>query len=346
MKKLLALSLSLTLLTACASAPADSIAATPEPTAAPVQTAEPAPEPTLAPSPTPAPTMTVYDPVSLDDWKSTTAYPMPEYSFSAPHKPQMEQKEKVQLPESGTVQLRAGWNRSLEEAAETYGIPAEQLQAMNPDATWDRYEYILLQEEPYTLPNHNVVTVTVTEPQWESFRTMQFDVPASLDRQAQATLATAYFFQCHYYGASTGFSPLEEIDNPQGDYYYRAVAGAAFAKYSDLESFLHTVYSDSYASKIAGGPDAPYIEGENDSILFYMAARGSNILYCGTLFTEPELQPDGSLKFWQLSLQLDQENFGGWGEEGPFVPVDAFASPVQLVPTETGWRVDKLELPN
>ena len=338
MKKLLALSLSLTLLTACASAPADSVVAVPEPAATPAQTATPAPEPTAAP------TMAAHDPVSLDDWKSTTAYPMPEYSFSAPHKPQMEQK--VRLPESGKVQLLAGWNRSLEEAAETYGIPAEQLQAMNPDATWDRYENILLQEEPYTLSDNNVVTVTVTEPQWESFRTMQFDVPASLDQQAQAALATAYFFQCHYYGASSGFSPLEKIDNPQGDYCYRAVDGAAFVKYSDLESFLHTVYSDSYASKIAGGPDAPYIEGENDSILFYMASRGSNILYCGTLFTEPERQPDGSLKFWQLSLQLDQENFRGWSGEGPFVPVDAFASPVHLVPTETGWRVDKLELPN
>ena len=117
-------------------------------------------------------------------------------------------------------------------------------------------------------------------------------------------------------------------------------------KYSDLESFLHTVYSDALASEIAGGPDAPYIEGEDDSILFRMGDRGSNILYCGTLFTEPELQPDGSLEFWQLSLQLDDQTFEGWGGEGPYIPTDAFAKPVRLIPTEGGWRVDALELPN
>ena len=45
------------LLTACASAPADSVSATPVPTETPAPTAEPTPEPTATPSPTPAPTM-------------------------------------------------------------------------------------------------------------------------------------------------------------------------------------------------------------------------------------------------------------------------------------------------
>ena len=340
MKKLLAVSLILTLLTGCATAPADSIAATPAPTATPVIT----PEPT--PSPTSAPTMAAYDPVSLDDWKKQSVYPMPDYTFSAPHKPLPQ--EQVTWPESGTVRLGASWNGTLEEAAETFGIPAEELQALNPDCKWDgRYDHILLQEEPYTLPYYNVVTVTVTEPQWESARTMQFEVPASLDKQAQAALATAYFFQYHYYGMSTGFGPYEEVSGASDERHrYRASDGAAFVKYSDLDSFLHTVYSDEYAAEIAGGPDAPYIEGEDDSIIFSMGDRGSNILYCGTLFTEPELQPDGSLKFWQLSLQLDDQTFEGWGGEGPYIPTDAFATPVRLVPTENGWRVDALELPN
>ncbi len=289
--------------------------------------------------------MAAYDAVSLDDWKNLSAYPMPDYTFSAPHKPQPQ--EQVTWPESGTVQLRASWNRSLEEAAETFGISAEKLQALNPDCAWDgRYAHILLQEEPYTLPYNNVVTVTVTEPQWESYSTMQFDVPASLDKQAQAAMATAYFFQYHYYGMSTGLGPYEEIENPQGYYRYRAADGAPFVKFSELDSFLHTVYSDAYASEIAGVEDAPYIEGEDDSIVFRMGDRGSNILYAGTLFTEPELQPDGSLRFWQLSLQLDDETFEGWGGEGPYIPTEAEATPVRLVPTADGWRVDELELPN
>ena len=338
MKKNFPILVSLVLLTACTSAPADSAAATPEPTATPVIT----PEPT--PSPTPAPTMAVYDEVLLDDWKALSVYPMPDYTFSAPHKPQPQ--EQVTWPESGTVRLCASWNGTLKEAAETFGIPEEELQAMNPDCAWDgRYDDIRLQVKPYTLPYNNVVTVTVARPQWDSYRT-KFDVPASLDKQAQAALATAYAFQYRYYGMSTGFYPSESVDDPRRYYTSRAADGAAFVKYSDLDSFLHTVYSDAFASEIAGGPDAPYIEGADDSILFRMGDRGSNILYCGTLFTEPELQPDGSLEFWQLSLQLDDETFDGWGGEGPYIPTDAFAKPVRLIPTESGWRVDALELPN
>ena len=338
MKKNFPILVSLVLLTACTSAPADSAAATPEPTATPVVT----PEPT--PSPTPAPTMAVYDEVLLDDWKALSVYPMPDYTFGAPHKPQPQ--EQVTWPESGTVRLCASWNGTLEEAAETFGIPEEELQAMNPDCAWDgRYDDIRLQVKPYTLPYNNVVTVTVTRPQWDIYST-KFDVPASLDKQAQAALATAYAFQYRYYGMSTGFYPNESVDDPRGYYTSRAADGAAFVKYSDLDSFLHTVYSDALASEIAGGPDAPYIEGEDDSILFRMGDRGSNILYCGTLFTEPELQPDGSLEFWQLSLQLDDQTFEGWGGEGPYIPTDAFAEPVRLIPTEGGWRVDALELPN
>ncbi|WP_288693096.1 hypothetical protein [uncultured Gemmiger sp.] len=338
MKKNFPILVSLVLLTACTSAPADSAAATPEPTATPVIT----PEPT--PSPTPAPTMAVYDEVSFDDWKALSVYPMPDYTFSAPHKPQPQ--EQVTWPEDGTVRLCASWNGTLEEAAETFGIPEEELQAMNPDCAWDgRYDDIRLQVKLYTLPYNNVVTVTVTRPQWDSYCT-KFDVPASLDKQAQAALATAYAFQYRYYGMSTGLYPSESVDDPRGYYTSRAADGAAFVKYSDLDSFLHTVYSDALASEIAGGPDAPYIEGEDDSILFRMGDRGSNILYCGTLFTEPELQPDGSLEFWQLSLQLDDQTFEGWGGEGPYIPTDAFAKPVRLIPTEGGWRVDALELPN
>ena len=338
MKKNFPILVSLVLLTACTSAPADSAAATPEPTATPVIT----PEPT--PSPTPAPTMAVYDEVSFDDWRDGAGCTMPDYTFSAPHKPQPQ--EQVTWPEDGTVQLCASWNGSLEEAARTFGVSAEELQAMNPDCAWDgRYDDIRLQVKPYTLPSNNVVTVTVARPQWDIYST-KFDVPASLDKQAQAALATAYAFQYRYYGMSTGFYPSESVDDPRGYYTSRAADGAAFVKYSDLDSFLHTVYSDAFASEIAGGPDAPYIEGEDDSILFRMGDRGSNILYCGTLFTEPELQPDGSLEFWQLSLQLDDETFDGWGGEGPYIPTDAFAKPVRLIPTEGGWRVDELELPN
>ena len=75
------------LLTACASAPADSVSATPVPTETPAPTAEPTPEPTATPSPTPAPsptpvpTMAVYDAVSFDDWRDSADCTMPDYTF-------------------------------------------------------------------------------------------------------------------------------------------------------------------------------------------------------------------------------------------------------------------------
>ena len=66
----------------------------------------------------------------------------------------------------------------------------------------------------------------------------------------------------------------------------------------------------------------------------------------GHLFTEPELQPDGSLAFWQLSLTCESDDFKGWAGEETIVPDTATVTTVRLVPTENGWRVDALELPN
>ena len=66
------------LLTACASAPADSIAAASVPTETPAPTVEPTSEPTATPSPTPAPTMAVYDEVSFDDWRGSADCTMPD----------------------------------------------------------------------------------------------------------------------------------------------------------------------------------------------------------------------------------------------------------------------------
>ena len=59
-----------------------------------------------------------------------------------------------------------------------------------------------------------------------------------------------------------------------------------------------------------------------------------------------EKQPDGSLAFWQLSLTCESDDFKGWAGEETIVPDTATVTTVRLVPTENGWRVDALELPN
>lgn len=105
------------------------------------------------------------------------------------------------------------------------------------------------------------------------------------------------------------------------------------------ESYANSARYDEKMNIYAGG----YMQGENDELWFTGGERGTNILYCGTTFTEPELQSDGSLTFWQLSLQADCDSFEGWTQ--PVKVAQAEVTPVRLVPTENGWRVDKLELP-
>ena len=91
------------LLTACASAPADSLAETSVPTETPAPTAEPTPEPTATPSQTPASTMALYEEVSFDDWRGDAGCRMPDYTFSAPHKPQPQRGERAAWPTDGVT---------------------------------------------------------------------------------------------------------------------------------------------------------------------------------------------------------------------------------------------------
>ena len=106
------------------------------------------------------------------------------------------------------------------------------------------------------------------------------------------------------------------------------------------------MYSDKRVKEIAYSEDGFYKEGPDDTILSIDGDRGGNIAYCGYLFTEPEMQPDGSLKFWQIVLTCEDESFHGWDVTEPVTPDTATLRPVHLVPTEGGWRVDQLELPN
>lgn len=244
--------------------------------------------------------------------------------------------------------------KTLEEAAEVFHTTVENLKELNPD--WqDKYSRAIgcywalkVQAEPYTLPMNNVVTVTVNAPWVESYydRTEVCDVPASLDKQARAALASAYYFQYHWWGMHAGFLPYEKLDEPVGFFNYRAADGAFYTKFSEFGSFLHTVYSDAWVDDMLSMDPALFAEGENDTILTLDGDRGGNIAYCGHLFTEPELQPDGSLAFWQLSLTCESDDFKGWAGEETIVPDTATVTTVRLVPTENGWRVDALELPN
>ena len=248
MKKCAVILAPLIFLTACASAPAGSITPTPDPTATPVIT----PAPTEAPTATPSPTMAVYEEVSFDDWRGDAGCRMPDYTFSAPHKPLLQQGEKVVWPTEG-VTLRYSAD-SLEEVAEIFHTTVENIKELNPD--WQdnysrnggRYWDLKVQAEPYTVPENNVVTVTVNAPWVEGYydRTEVSDVPASLDKQARAALASAYYFQYHWFGMHAGFMPFESVEGLPGWLQGYATDGAFYTKFSEFSSFLHTVYSDAW----------------------------------------------------------------------------------------------------
>lgn len=126
MKKCAVILASLIFLTACASAPAGSITPTPDPNATPVIT----PAPTEAPTATPSPTMAVYEEVSFDDWRGDAGCRMPDYTFSAPHKPLLQQGEKVVWPTEG-VTLRYSAD-SLEKVAEIFHTTVENHKRTEP----------------------------------------------------------------------------------------------------------------------------------------------------------------------------------------------------------------------
>lgn len=335
-------------LSACA-APASQ--AEPTATPEPAPTATPGPSPTPAPDPTAAPVPS-YTPVSLDAWLAGMPENAPSFSY-APGK--LNLYEDVNWPE--TVRLKIYyWPGTLEEAAEAYNIPWERFQAMNPDPEISDYSggyYNLCLDDAYVLPQIEMQDVTVETP-WESYPYVQtkdtYTVPAALDEQAAAVLAVAYDFLYEYYGTQLGFTPAEPYEEED---YYIAADGALYTRYTDLEKYLSSIFPADWCAGVLGGslPDKEkrepgcFYQGTDDAIVFGMGERGSDITHCGTVYTQPELQPDGSLLFWQLGLNIAIENFTGWGQDVTYVPDIAYVTPVRLVPTETGWRVAELSLP-
>lgn len=336
-------------LTACASpASQPEPTTTPEPT--PTATPEPNPTPTPDPTATPAPS---YTPVSLDAWLANMPENAPSFSY-APGKLNVD--EDVNWPE--TVRLKIWyWPGTLEEAAEAYNIPWETFQAMNPDPEISDYSggyYNLCLDDAYVLPQIEMQDVTIETP-WVAFTRTEavntYTVPAALDEQAAAAMAAAYDFMYEHYGMHIGIDP-GEYQEEEG--YYISTEGALYTRYTDLEQYLENIFSADRCEKMLSGPlpadgswePGTYYQGLDDAIVFCMSDRGGNIAHCGTVYTQPELQPDGSILFWQLSLTIEKEDFRGWCVEGyDYTPDTASISEVRLIPTETGWRVDKLGLP-
>lgn len=316
-----------------------------------------APQPEVASSPDPEPASTSVpsqspEPFSLAEWEAM----LPIENYSCSFEPwELTLWEGINWPEEGLVLRLASWNGTLQELADRLGITLEELEALNPDpmisASGDTYYQLQIQAEPYMLPKIPMQKVEVhvkdVMPQFQEL--YRFPLPADLDQQAAAVLATAQCFLQDHYGLHLGIEPAER-DPDTG--YYTVTEGALCTRYSQLEEYLGCLFTPEYYEPMLGGPTPEewkfsfcYYQGENDTINFTMGDSGSNIERCGTVYTQPEIQEDGSILFWQLNLYVDPNGFEGYGEGRTYTPAEAVASPVRLVPTETGWRVAEYSLP-
>lgn len=302
------------------------------------------PEPTPDSTPAPAPKE-----VSLEEWQAFMPADAPSFLFNSA---ELALGEDVLWPEQLELFIPY-WEGTLEEADAAFGLPAGSF------SVWEDSYYspvegaIAIHAVGYVPPQTPVQQVTVKVP-WVEFtfnRSAAYTVPAALDRQAAGAFAAAQYFLSHHHGTHHG---LEPCTYDEATWSYTATEGAMYVRYSELEQFLGCVFTPEASGEMLGGPLAAdarpepslFYQGGDDTIRFMMSDAGGDISHCGTLYTEPTLQPDGSLLFWQLSLHLDEEdeNFVGWGQGRQYTPVEAYVTPVRLVLSETGWRVAEYSL--
>lgn len=302
------------------------------------------PKATPAPSPSPAPRE-----VSLEEWRAAMPLNAPSFSLEDVE-PTLD--ENVLWPDQVELFIPY-WEGTLEEADAAFGLPAGSFTVWEDSYFHPSEGTIAIRAGGYAPPKTPVQRVTVDVPWVESRfdRSAAYTVPAALDEQAACALAAAQYFLYHHHGLHHGLDPSEY---DEATWSYTSTAGAMYVRYSELEQFLGCVFTPAMGGGMLGGPLAAdarpepslFYQGEGDTIRFMMSDAGSDISHCGTAYTEPALQPDGSLLFWQLSLHLDEEdeNFVGWGEGRQYTPVEAYVTPVRLVLSDSGWRVAEYSL--
>lgn len=232
----------LLLLAACTPAENAASVATPATTPAPESTT--IPEPTASPTAAPVEETTVPE-TTLEEWVSVMPEQKPDYTVT---EGTLELQEGVAWPDQPVTLQIYGWRGTLEDAAETYGVPLETLQALNPDPeTWERdgttIYYNLKLQEDYQVPRPAVKHVTISTPwvasRWE--QTASYTVPAALSDQAAACMASAYDFQYKHYGMSGGIFPADYNEETG---WYCTTEGGLYTKYSDLAQYLGAVYTE------------------------------------------------------------------------------------------------------
>lgn len=234
------------------------------------------------------------------------------------------------------------------QLAEETGFAQSDLRALNPqiaeaaDGTLSGDTPELLLSEAYAIPQTEEALLTVTvQSMPEAYRECSYQVPASLPRGAATVLALSY------YNIETEGQGFTCEPSTEGD-YRQVVSGARFVTFSRAESYFSTIYTENALRMLmeplpwrGETPTAYYAEGEGDTLLIQGYPFDHIIPQSGYTHTEPEEQPDGSLKFAGICIVVTD----GEGNPLPEGAERLYYAPTILVETEDDWRVETINPP-
>lgn len=313
-----ALTLSALLLAACGAQPSEPAA----PTATPAQTARP------ATAETPAAPDAEGEQVTIEHGQAATLYdgsPMPQQTLPLYYR-------------------GARDGMTWEEIAQDTGFSADDLRILNPNVPEDADGCLqgpigeICLSEGWDIPQTEVCRVTVSMPGMpEPYDSCTYQLPDALADDAARALALAYY-QIETTGV--GFTVEALPDNLD---YRKVTSGVRFDTFSGLKSWLEGVYTaDAISVMLDGQGITPYYkEGPADELWVQGYAFDSIIPQSGLTCTEPQEQPDGSVRFAAVCVCVTDDE-GDPLDEGQG---RLYYTPVSLVLTDGGWRVAEAKAP-
>lgn len=231
-----------------------------------------------------------------------------------------------------------------EQVEQETGFSAKELRMLNPNVTEDAQGKLqgsgveLCLSDAWAVPQTEVCQVTVElSGMPEPYDSRTYQLPAALSDEAARTLAL-----CYYHMETSGQGVTTE-PLPDNSDYVKVTSGVRFDTFSQLRSWLESVYTPEAVSAMLDGQgtDPYYKEGPDDELWIQGYAFDHIIPQSGMTCTEPEAQPDGSLQFAGVCLCVTDDE-GNALETGQG---KMYYAPVRLVFTDYGWRVQRATPP-
>lgn len=244
---------------------------------------------------------------------------------------------------------KGNWQgKTWAQLAEETGLAEADLRALNPqvkegtDGALSGAAPDLLLSEAYAIPRTEEALVTISVSSMpEAYQQRSYQVPASLPRGAATVLALAYY-NAEAEGQGFTCEPVEIGD------YRQVMDGVRFTTFSQAEHYFSAIYTEDALQTLVeprpwhgDAPAAYYAEGDGDALLIQGYPFDSLVPQSGYTHTEPEEQPDGSLKFAGICVVVTDEE----GKPLPEGTGRLYYAPTVLVETEDGWRVETADPP-